>query len=83
MNVLSAVYPKSVHVLCLAHIVNLAAEIFHTHHDDPVITFQKAWQSTMKCPCNSTSSKKLPAFDGSLDITRGQAPFWHVQCISS
>ena len=36
-DVLSAVYPKSVHVLCLAHIVKLVAEVlhhyceFHTH----------------------------------------------------
>ena len=30
---LSAVYPKSVHILCLAHIVNLSAEIFHHHGD--------------------------------------------------
>ena len=28
-DVLSAVYPKAVHVLCLAHIVNLSAEVFH------------------------------------------------------
>ena len=26
-------YPKSVHILCLAHIVNLAAEIFHHYKD--------------------------------------------------
>ena len=32
-DVLSAVYPNSVHVLCLAHIVNLAAEVFHHHSD--------------------------------------------------
>lgn len=27
----SVVFPRSVHVLCLAHIVNLAAEAFHNH----------------------------------------------------
>ena len=52
-DVLSSVYPKSVHILCLAHIVNLAAEIFNNHKDFShtanlitmiVITFQKAWQ---------------------------------------
>ena len=32
-EVLSAVYPESVHILCLAHIVNLLAEIFHHHGD--------------------------------------------------
>lgn len=32
-DVLSAVYPNSVHVCCLAHIVNLAAEVFHHHAD--------------------------------------------------
>ena len=32
-DVLSAVYPKSVHVLCLAHIVNLSAEVIHHHKD--------------------------------------------------
>ena len=26
-------YPKSVHILCLAHIINLAAEIFHHYKD--------------------------------------------------
>ena len=31
--VLSAVFPKSTHVLCLAHIVNLAAEVFHHYSD--------------------------------------------------
>ena len=52
-DVLSSVYPKSVHILCLAHIVNLAAEIFNNYKDFShtanlitmiVITFQKAWQ---------------------------------------
>ena len=32
-DVLSAVFPNSVHVLCLAHIVNLVAEVFHHHRD--------------------------------------------------
>ena len=32
-DVLSAAYPKSAHILCLAHIVNLAAEIFHHYKD--------------------------------------------------
>ena len=32
-DVLSAVYPTSVHMLCLAHIVNLAAEISHHYKD--------------------------------------------------
>ena len=32
-DVLSAVYPKSVHILCLAHIVNLSAEDFRHHND--------------------------------------------------
>ena len=32
-EVLLAVYPKSVHILCLAHIVNLSAEII-CHHGD-------------------------------------------------
>ena len=32
-DVLSAVYPKSVHILCQAHIVNLFAEDF-LHHND-------------------------------------------------
>ena len=32
-DVLSAVYPNSLHVRCIAHIVNLAAEIFHHHAD--------------------------------------------------
>ena len=30
-DVLSAIYPNSVHILCLAHIVNLAAEVFHCY----------------------------------------------------
>ena len=32
-DVLSAVFPNSVHVLCLAHIVNLVAEVFRHHRD--------------------------------------------------
>ena len=32
-DVLSAVYPNSVHVLCTTHIVNLASEVFHHHTD--------------------------------------------------
>ena len=32
-DVLSAIFPNSVHVLCLAHIVNLVAEVFHHHRD--------------------------------------------------
>ena len=32
-DVLSAVYPDSIHVLCIAHTVNLASEVFR-HHDD-------------------------------------------------
>ena len=32
-DVLSVVYPKSLHVLCIAHIVNLASEVFHHHTD--------------------------------------------------
>ena len=32
-NVLSAVYPNSLHVLCIAHIVNLVSEVFHHHSD--------------------------------------------------
>lgn len=35
-EVLSAVFPKAVHVRCMAHIVNLVAEIFHHH---PVFKF--------------------------------------------
>ena len=31
-DVLSAIFPNSMHVLCLAHIVNLVAEVFHHHH---------------------------------------------------
>lgn len=30
-DVLSAVFPNATHVLCLEHIVNLAAEVFHHH----------------------------------------------------
>ena len=30
-EVLSVVFPKSLHVRCMAHIVNLAAEVFHHH----------------------------------------------------
>ena len=30
---LSAVFSKSTHVLCLVHVVNLAAEVFHHHRD--------------------------------------------------
>ena len=30
-DVLTVVFPKSTHILCLAHIVNLAAEVFHHH----------------------------------------------------
>ena len=32
-KVFTTVYPKSVYVLCLTHIVNLATEIFHHHKD--------------------------------------------------
>ena len=32
-DVLSTVYPKSVHVLCLTHIVNLVAEVFYRYKD--------------------------------------------------
>lgn len=32
-EVLSAVFPQSTHVLCLAHVVNLAAEVFQKHAD--------------------------------------------------
>ena len=32
-EVLSAVFPQSTHILCVAHIVNLAAEIFHNFPD--------------------------------------------------
>ena len=32
-DVLSAVFPDSIHVLCITHIVNLASEVFR-HHDD-------------------------------------------------
>ena len=32
-EVLSVVFPQSTHILCLAHIVNLAAEIFHHFPD--------------------------------------------------
>ena len=32
-DVMSAVYSNSVHILCLAHIVNLAAEVFHLYKD--------------------------------------------------
>lgn len=32
-EVLSAVFPQSTHVLCLAHIVNLAAEVFQKYSD--------------------------------------------------
>ena len=32
-DVLSAVFSKSTHVLCLVHVVNLAAEVFHHHRD--------------------------------------------------
>ena len=31
-EVLSVVLPNSTHILCLAHIVNLAAEVFHKYH---------------------------------------------------
>ena len=32
-DVLSVVYPKSLHIPCIAHIVNLASEVFHHHTD--------------------------------------------------
>ena len=32
-EVLSALFPNSIHVPCLAHIVNLAAEVFHCYAD--------------------------------------------------
>ena len=32
-DVLSAVYPNSLHVLCIAHIVNLVSEVYHHHSD--------------------------------------------------
>ena len=32
-DVLSAVYPNSLHVLCIAHIVNLVSEVYHHHPD--------------------------------------------------
>ena len=32
-DVLSAVFAKSLHRLCLAHVVNLAAEVFHQYSD--------------------------------------------------
>ena len=32
-EVLSAVFPNSVHVLCLAHIVDLAAEVLQHHYE--------------------------------------------------
>ena len=51
-EVLLAVFPNSVHVLCLAHIVNLAADVLHHHYEvmhtcdlgynDKVFTFQEA-----------------------------------------
>ena len=45
-DVLSAVLPNSTHVLCLAHIVNLAADVFHKyeyfHHTGTLITMIKS-----------------------------------------
>lgn len=32
-DVLSVVYPNSLHVLCIAHIINLVSEVFHHHSD--------------------------------------------------
>jgi hypothetical protein len=32
-DVLSAVYPNSLQVLCIAHVVNLVSEVFHHHSD--------------------------------------------------
>lgn len=32
-DVLSAVYPNSLQVLCIAHVVNLVSEVLHHHSD--------------------------------------------------
>ena len=32
-DVLSVVYPNSLHILCIAHIMNLASEVLHHHTD--------------------------------------------------
>ena len=32
-EVLSPLFPRSIHVLCLAHIVNLAADVFQKYND--------------------------------------------------
>ena len=41
-DILSVVFPKSTHVLCLAHIVNLAAEVFHFKHTSDLISMIKS-----------------------------------------
>ena len=45
-DVLSTILPNSTHVLCLAHIVNLAADVFHKykhfHHTRILVTMIKS-----------------------------------------
>ena len=45
-DILSAVFPNPTHVLCLAHIVNLAADVFQK-----IAEFQHALISMIKSSC--------------------------------
>ena len=70
-EVLSAVLLNSVHVLCLAHIVNLAAEVFHHHcvfmHTCDLVTMIKS-SLFKKLGRKSRSFKYLSDFISSTDV---------------
>ena len=66
---ISTVLPNSVHVLCLAHIVNLAAEVFHHHcvftHTCNLVTimslhFPRSQEESPAFWTTSTTDVKLP-----------------------
>ena len=60
-DVLSAIFPNSMHVLCIAHIVNLVAEVVHHHAD-----FQHT--STLIAMIKSSLYKKLGRKDRFLKL---------------
>ena len=72
-EVLSPVFPKSTHILCLAHVVNLGAEIFRHHvefsHTSDLITMIKSFlfkKPGRKCRFLKYLSDFIPSSDVKL-----------------